>query len=70
MHILPENVKILIRILPDFYLNFTVVGGGGGGLHPQNQCLIPILITTIIYIRGRKMSGLNIPFLALLFAGV
>ena len=29
--ILPENIKILTGILPDFCLSFTVVGGGGGG---------------------------------------
>ena len=34
MHILPENIKILTGISPDFCLSFTVGGGGvnwGGG---------------------------------------
>jgi hypothetical protein len=29
--ILPENIKILTGILPDFCRSFTVGGGGGGG---------------------------------------
>ena len=31
MQILPENIKILTGILPDFCLSFTVGRGGGGG---------------------------------------
>jgi hypothetical protein len=32
--ILPENIKILTGILPDFCLGFTV--GGGGGISPSH----------------------------------
>ena len=32
MHILPENIKILTVILPDFCRSFTVREGGGGGV--------------------------------------
>ena len=35
MQILPENIKILTGILPDFCLSFTV--GGGGGLHVTSR---------------------------------
>jgi hypothetical protein len=37
LQILPENIKILTGILPDFYLNFTVGGGGGGGRYTSHH---------------------------------
>jgi hypothetical protein len=38
--ILPENIKILPGILPDFCLSFTVGGGGGYTSHPAKNAKI------------------------------